>query len=187
MSGSSGSSTAGTARELTDLMSQSNRQLQALRQGQQDTNDLMATSREELRKVKVKRTVEELCREREAARQDNDRNMCEVPSRKGTLEEKWETFWQEEEVAREKFAEYFEDQEKMKQELLEQKDRLEEAEHRREGHGLGTTSSTTSPTRSQERPGKEGKEDPNEDMSQYDDRRYFEVQEQMEDGRQQVV
>ena len=106
---------------------------------------------------------------------------------KGTLEEKWETFWQEEEVAREKFAEYFEDQEKMKQELLEQKDRLEEAEHRREGHGLGTTPSTTSPTRPQERTGKEGKVDPNEDMSQYDDRRYFEVQEQMEDGRQQVV
>ena len=43
--------------------------------------------------------------------------------------------WQEEEVPREKYAEYFEDQEKLKQERLEQKDRLEETEHRREGHG----------------------------------------------------
>ena len=43
--------------------------------------------------------------------------------------------WQEEEVAREEYAQYFEGQEKLKQERLEQKDRLEEAEHRREGHG----------------------------------------------------
>ena len=75
----------------------------------------------------------------------------------------------------------YEDQEKLKQELCGQKDRLEEAELRREGHGLGTTSSTTSPTRSQESTRKEVKEDPNEDMRQYDDdRRYFEVQEQMQ-------
>ena len=50
------------------------------------------------------------------------------------LKEKWNTFIEEEESARNEYAKYFEEQEKLKQELRADRDRLLEKEHRMEGH-----------------------------------------------------
>ena len=50
------------------------------------------------------------------------------------LQEKWNTFMEEEESARNEYAKYFEEQEKYKQELRADRDRLLEKEHRMEGH-----------------------------------------------------
>ena len=54
----------------------------------------------------MRRTIEELCHEQEAAHQDNIRNMSMLSSSIGTLEHKWEKFSQEDEVAGEKYGEY---------------------------------------------------------------------------------
>ncbi|OLP75365.1 hypothetical protein AK812_SmicGene44851 [Symbiodinium microadriaticum] len=50
------------------------------------------------------------------------------------LKEKWNTFIEEEESARNEYAKYFEEQERLKQELRADRDRLLEKEHRMEGH-----------------------------------------------------
>ena len=50
------------------------------------------------------------------------------------LQVKWNTFIEEEESARNEYAKYFEEQEKYKQELRADRDRLLEKEHRMEGH-----------------------------------------------------
>ena len=50
------------------------------------------------------------------------------------LQAKWNTFMEEEESARNEYAKYFEEQEKYKQELRADRDRLLEKEHRMEGH-----------------------------------------------------
>ena len=50
------------------------------------------------------------------------------------LKEKWDTFIEEEESARNEYAKYFEEQEKLKQELRADRDRLLEKEHRMAGH-----------------------------------------------------
>ena len=56
------------------------------------------------------------------------------------LQQRWSEFIEEEEAARVEYAKYFEEQEKLKQELREDRDRLLEKEHRMEGH-LGPTRS----------------------------------------------
>ena len=50
------------------------------------------------------------------------------------LQQRWSEFIEEEEAARIEYAKYFEEQEKYKQELREDRDRLLEKEHRMEGH-----------------------------------------------------
>ena len=50
------------------------------------------------------------------------------------LQVKWNTFIEEEESARNEYAKYFEEQEKYKEELRADRDRLLEKEHRMEGH-----------------------------------------------------
>ena len=56
------------------------------------------------------------------------------------LQQRWSEFIEEEEAARNEYAKYFEEQEKYKQELRADRDRLLEKEHRMEGH-LGPTRS----------------------------------------------
>ena len=63
------------------------------------------------------------------------------------LQQRWNEFIEEEEVARTEYGKYFEEQEKLKQELREDRDRLLEKELRMEGH-LGPARST-SPTRTE--------------------------------------
>ena len=72
------------------------------------------------------------------------------------LKEKWDTFIEEEESARNEYAKYFEEQEKLKQELRADRDRLLEKEHRMEGH-LG-------PSRSEIH-----------EFNEYSDRAYFDM------------
>ena len=57
-----------------------------------------------------------------------------VKSEVQELQQKWNSFIEEEEAARLEYAKYFEEQEKYKQELREDRDRLLEQEHRRTGH-----------------------------------------------------
>ena len=86
------------------------------------------------------------------------------------LQVKWNTFIEEEQSARNEYAKYFEEQEKLKQELRADRDRLLEKEHRMAGH-LG-------PTRSEI-----------DEFNEYSDRAYFdamtreqEAQEAMEEN-----
>ena len=86
------------------------------------------------------------------------------------LQAKWNTFIEEEEAARNEYGKYFEEQEKLKQELRADRDRLLEKEHRMAGH-LG-------PTRSEI-----------DEFNEYSDRAYFdamtreqEAQEAMEEN-----
>ena len=72
------------------------------------------------------------------------------------LQVKWNTFIEEEESARNEYAKYFEEQEKYKQELRADRDRLLEKEHRMEGH-LG-------PSRSEIH-----------EFNEYSDRAYFDM------------
>ena len=78
------------------------------------------------------------------------------------LKEKWNTFIEEEESARNEYAKYFEEQEKLKQELRADRDRLLEKEHRMEGH-LG-------PSRNE--------------FSEYSDRAYFDMMTQEHDAQE---
>ena len=75
------------------------------------------------------------------------------------LQSRWDEFIAEEEQARVEYAKYFEEQERLKEELKQDRDRLLEKELRMEGH-LGPRTST-SPTSTDE-------------IRNYDDRAYFE-------------
>ena len=97
----------------------------------------------------------------------------EVKSEVQELQQRWSEFIEEEEVARTEYGKYFEEQEKYKQELRADRDRLLEKELRMEGH-LGPASST-SPTRTE--------------IHEFSDRPYFdaitqesEAQESMEEN-----
>ena len=63
------------------------------------------------------------------------------------LQDRWDEFIEEEEQARTEYAKYFEEQERIKQELRADRDRLLEKELRMEGH-LGPATAT-SPTRTE--------------------------------------
>ena len=81
------------------------------------------------------------------------------------LKEKWDTFIEEEESARNEYAKYFEEQEKLKQELRADRDRLLEKEHRMAGH-LG-------PSRSEIH-----------EFNEYSDRAYFDAMTQEQDAQE---
>ena len=78
------------------------------------------------------------------------------------LQQRWSEFIEEEEAARIEYAKYFEEQEKYKQELREDRDRLLEKEHRMEGH-LG-------PSRSE--------------IDEFSDRAYFDAMTQEQEAQE---
>ena len=81
------------------------------------------------------------------------------------LQAKWNTFIEEEESARNEYAKYFEEQEKLKQELREDRDRLLEKDHRMAGH-LG-------PSRSEIH-----------EFNEYSDRAYFDMMTQEQEAQE---
>ncbi|CAE7343994.1 unnamed protein product, partial [Symbiodinium sp. CCMP2456] len=87
------------------------------------------------------------------------------------LQGRWDEFIEEEEKAREEYAKYFDEQEKLKEELRQDRDRLLEKELRMEGQLFPRTS--TSPTRKEE-----------EDISQYNDRAYFDRKQEEEEAKE---
>ncbi|CAE7820173.1 unnamed protein product [Symbiodinium sp. CCMP2456] len=89
------------------------------------------------------------------------------------LQGRWDEFIEEEEKAREEYAKYFEEQEKLKEEFRQERDRFLEKELRMEGHHGPRTS--TSPTR---------KEVEEEDISQYNDRGYFDRKQEEEEAEE---
>ncbi|CAE7365513.1 unnamed protein product, partial [Symbiodinium sp. CCMP2456] len=89
------------------------------------------------------------------------------------LQGRGDEFIEEEEKAREEYAKYFDEQEKLKEELRQDRDRLLEKELRMEGHRGPRTS--TSPTR---------KEEGEEDLSEYNDRGYFEKLQEEEEAQE---
>ena len=86
------------------------------------------------------------------------------------LQQRWNEFIEEEEVARTEYGKYFEEQEKLKQDLRADRDRLLEKELRMEGH-LGPATST-SPTRTE--------------IHEFSDRAYFDARTEEEEAQEQM-
>ena len=95
------------AKELKDLMEKQGLNIRMLAEQISELKGTMATMTAEV--VNLKTEVQE-------------------------LQVKWNTFIEEEESARNEYAKYFEEQEKYKEELRADRDRLLEKEHRMEGH-----------------------------------------------------
>ncbi|CAE7312719.1 unnamed protein product [Symbiodinium sp. CCMP2456] len=90
------------------------------------------------------------------------------------LQGRWDAFIEEEDKARGEYAKYFEEQERLKEVLMEERDRFLERELRMEGHQGPRTS--TSPTC-------KGIEE-DEDISQYSDRAYFDRKQEEEEAKE---
>ena len=76
--------------------------------------------------------MEEMITEQENGKAKTENSLAKLTGRLKTLEEKRETVWQEEEIAQERYNEYYLEQEGLKEKEREARDRKEEGEHRRE-------------------------------------------------------